>query len=382
VRAPPQTVEAILSDKVNGPPDPVSHHASIGGGLPLADMNIDNARSMWDPKTVYLNTATYGLPPRTAWDALQEALDEWRGGRTSYYEWDKSVASARESWARIVGVPPEWVCVGSAVAGLAALIAASLPSGSRVLAPDIEFTSSLWPWMAHADRGIVVKTVPCCEIVASIDDSIDIVAFSPVQSATGEVIDSREVTTAARNHGAQVFVDATQACGWLPLDASIADYFVSGAYKWLMSPRGTAFMSIRPEHLDRIRPIAANWYAGEDVHDSYYGPPLRLAGSARRLDVSPAWFSWVGTKPTLELVESIGVEQIHEHDLRLANRFRNGLGLPDGDSAIVSVDMPDATDRLLRAGVMAVQIGDNLRASFHVYNTDTDVDAALEVLTK
>jgi selenocysteine lyase/cysteine desulfurase len=345
-------------------------------------MDIVDVRGLWDPKTIYLNTATYGLPPRPTWDALQNALDDWRGGRTDFVVWQEAVADARAAWARIVGVPEDWVCVGSTVAGLAAFIAASLPDGSRVLAPDVEFTSALWPWMAHVDRGVQVVTVAVEDLVDAIDDSIDIVSFSAVQSATGEVLDVNEVAAAARAHHAQVFVDATQGCGWLPLDATESDYCVCAAYKWLVSPRGTAFMSVRPEHLDRIRPLAANWSAGEDAHTSYYGSPLRLAESARRLDVSPAWFSWVGTKPSLELIEAVGVDQIHEHNVELANNFRAGLGLPPGNSAIVSADWPDATENLNRAGVMATTRAGRVRASFHLYNTTADVDAALEALRK
>ena len=127
-------------------------------------------------------------------------------------------------------------------------------------------------------------------------------------------------------------------------------------------------------------PPAAGWYAGEDVHSSYFGPPLRLASSARRLDVSPAWFSWVGTAPALELIEQIGVDAIHAHDLALANRFRAGLGLEPSDSAIVSVDIPDASERLARAGIVAAMRGGRLRTSWHVYNDERDVDQVLDVL--
>ena len=64
----------------------------------------------------------------------------------------------------------------------------------------------------------------------------------------------------------------------------------------------------------------------------------------------------------------------------LANRFRAGLGLEPGDSAIVSVDIPGAAERLERAGIMAAVRGGRLRTSWHVYNTEADVDAALEAL--
>jgi selenocysteine lyase/cysteine desulfurase len=344
-------------------------------------MTIEAARSLWDPKTIYLNTASYGLPPRPAWDAVQNALDEWRGGCTGFLGWDESVGGARSTWARIVNTGEDDVCVGSTVAGLAAFVAASLPDGSRVLAPDVEFTSNLWPWMIHSDRGVSITTVPAHRIVDAIDDSIDLIAVSAVQSATGEVMDLAAINDAAKRCGAQVFLDATQACGWLPLDASQWDYLACAAYKWLMSPRGTAFMSVKAERLEHVRPIAANWYAGENVHDSYYGLPLRLASTARRLDVSPAWFPWVGTLPALETVDSIGVARIHEHNVSLANLFLRGLGLPEGDSAIVSIDRADGLERFQRAGIMAAARAGQLRVAFHIYNTASDVDAALEALT-
>ena len=139
-------------------------------------------------------------------------------------------------------------------------------------------------------------------------------------------------------------------------------------------------MTVSERLLDRVVPHSAGWYAGEDPHASYFGPPLRLAASARRLDVSPAWFCWVGTAPVLELIEQLGVEAIHAHDLALANRFRAGLDLEPSDSAIVSVDIPDALVRLERAGIVAALRGGRLRTSWHVYNTEADVDRVLEAL--
>ena len=163
-----------------------------------------------------------------------------------------------------------------------------------------------------------------------------VVAISLVQSSTGEVAALDDVVAAAREVDALVVVDGSQAVGWLPVDASQVDAFACVGYKWLMSPRGSAFLALSERMQERLRPINAGWYAGADVHTSYYGPPLRLATDARRFDVSPAWFSWVGTAPALELLEQIGIEQVRAHDVALADRFRAGLGLPPGGSAIVS----------------------------------------------
>jgi selenocysteine lyase/cysteine desulfurase len=260
------------------------------------------------------------------------------------------------------------------------LIAASIPDESNVIAPDVEFTSLLFPFLVQEHRGVTVRLVPPRELPDAIGPETDVVAFSAVQMASGEVADLEAVTTAAAAHGALTVVDATQALGWLPLDAGRFDVVVAHAYKWLMSPRGTAFMAVDPERMAAVVPHAAGWYAGEDPLQTFFGPPLRLAESARRFDTSPAWFMWVATAQSLAVIESIGVDAIHDHDVSLANRFRAGLGHEPSDSAIVMSDAPDAASKLEAAGIRAAVRGGRLRTSWHVYNTDDDVDRTLDVL--
>ena len=359
--------------------------SSVKGSDPLTiagslrAVRLEEAQRLWSPETLYLNTASYGLPPTPAWDAFQAVLDDWRGGRTTWEHWGDATERARALFAQMVGVPVEWIATGANTSSMVGLLAAALPDGARVVSTEPEFTSLLWPFLAQG-RGIEVDCVPVLDVARAIDERTDVVAVSAVQSATGEVADLASVIEAASAHGATVAVDATQACGWLPVDASRIDLLACSAYKWLCSPRGTAFASIRPDLQERLTPHAAGWYAGEDPHASYYGPPLRLAPGARRFDVSPAWFPWIGTAPTLELLLDIAVERIHEHDLRLANAFRAGLGLPPGDSAIVSVELPEAEERLRGSRVMAAARAGLLRTSWHVYNTDDDVRELLELL--
>jgi selenocysteine lyase/cysteine desulfurase len=343
-------------------------------------LTIADAREQWSPEGVFLNTASYGLPPRAGFDAMHEALAEWREGRGSWERWSESTDGARAEFAAIVGVGPERVAVGATVSEFVGLAAACLPAGTRVIVPDVEFTSTLFPFLVQEAHGVTVTTVPPDRLAEAIDARTDVVAFSAVQMSTGEVADLDAIAAAATHHGALTLLDATQACGWLPIDATRFDGVIASAYKWLMSPRGTTFMVVGDAWLERIVPHSAGWYAGEDVHSSYFGAPLRLASSARRLDTSPAWFSWVGTQPALALLHRIGIAAVHDHDVALANRFRAGLGMAPSNSAIVSADVPDAADRLRRAGIAAAQRGGRLRVSCHVYNTVQDVDATLDAL--
>ncbi len=274
-------------------------------------------------------------------------------------------------------MPPGRVATGASAAELVALVAASVPEGARVLSPEREFTSLLWPFLV---RGCELRTVPVSALAGAIDDRTDVVAFSAVQSSDGEVAGLEAIAASARAHGALTAVDATQAIGWLPLDAELFDAVVCSGYKWLLSARGTAYVSLSEALLERAPALHANWWAGEDPHEAYYGPPLRVAADARRLDTSPAWFSWIAAEQCLRVLADVGIDAIHAHDVALANRFRSGLGLPPGDSAIVSAEVPGAAEKLARAGIMAATRAGSLRASFHLYNGEHDVDAALDAL--
>lgn len=341
-------------------------------------VSIAEAQRMWDTDPGWLNTASFGLPPRVGWDALQEALEQWRSGRGVWEEWQKSADTARASFARLVGVGAENVFSGSTVSAAMALIAAAIPDGSTVLVTDIEFASNVFPWVAQAHRGVNVVAAPVERVVDRIEDNVDVVAIGLVQSATGQVSDLTAISAAARAASALVIIDATQAVGWLPVDARLTDACVADTYKWLMTPRGATFGYLSPRLQELVRPVQSGWSAAVD--DLYYGLEARLFQDARRYDQAPTWFTHVAAAPTLELVETIGVEAIHRHDVGLANAFRAGLGMAQGNSAIVSADLPGAEERFAAADLRASVRGGRMRVSFHVYSAQSDVDLALDAL--
>ena len=326
----------------------------------------------------YLNTASMGLPPRGAAAAVKSAVDEWAAGRAQAPDYDEHVERSRSAWARLHRVDPATVAIGPQVSYFAGLVAAALPAGVEVVAYEGEFTSLIFPFLARDD--LQVRLVPLGELPGAIGPRTALVAVSAVQSVDGRLADLEAIEVAAAASEALTLIDVTQASGWLPVDASRFDFVAGGAYKWLLSPRGTAFMAVRPQRIDSVRPLAAGWYAGEDVWTSIYGAPLRLASDSRRFDMSPAWLAWVGTAAGLEYVEGAGVDAIHAHDVRLANALRSGLGLPPGDTAIVAVDRPGADQAIRRTGMVGAVRAGSLRVGFHLYNDDDDVDGLLRAL--
>lgn len=224
--------------------------------------------------------------------------------------------------------------------------------------------------------------MPLDRLVDAIRPDVNLVAVSAVQSADGRLVPGGldRLASVAAEHGCLTYVDATQAVGWLPFDAGRFDFVSCAAYKWLLSPRGTAFGVVRPERLGMLRPLNAGWYAGADRWTSIYGPPLRLATDARRLDISPAWLSWAGTVPALELLSEVGIAAIHRHDLGLANALRDRLSLARSDSAIVTVNVEGGLEQLRAANIKASIRAGAVRLSFHLHNTESDVEAVARAL--
>lgn len=336
----------------------------------------------FDSEGIYLGTATCGLPPRVTVDALSEVHDQWRRGRVAGPDFDAVVAAARGHFADLVHVPATWVAIGHQVSPLVGLVATAVPDGAEVLVPQGDFTSVTFPFAALSGRSITVREAPLESLADHVTDATSLVALSAVQSATGRIADLDAVAAAADAHGADVLLDLTQAAGWLDVDASRFAYTVTGTYKFLLSPRGTAFLTVRPDRLDAITPASAGWYAGSQPWDSIYGLPLRLADDARRLDVSPAWFAWVGTRVSLQFVTAIGIDALHEHALACANAFAESAGLAPGPSAIRSVLADDTVPRIMadvdaRASVRSGR----LRVSFHAHN-DVDECARLGSLLR
>jgi selenocysteine lyase/cysteine desulfurase len=323
----------------------------------------------------YLNTASIGIPSVTVADAVAEAVAEWRVGAARPPQYDRHVAAARANWARLIGVSADRVASGASVSQLVGLVAASVPDGTRVLTVGNEFTSVSFPFAAQEKRGVTVTEVPHDQLLDAAADH-DLVAVSVVQSADGTMVD----LDALRHTNTPVLLDATQAVGWLPLTLDWAHYVVGGCYKWLLAPRGAAWLAV---HQDAPAPVPhdANWYAGEDPWDAVYGLPLRLADGPRGLDLSPVWFSQVGAAVATGWLAELDLTRVHDHCTGLADKVRTELGLPALGSAIISLDLtPDQVERLGRAGVVSSVRAGRTRLSYHLYNTEDDVDRVLGAL--
>ena len=346
----------------------------------MTSASLQSAIESFGEPRGYLAVASIGLPPRQAVDALTADLAAWSAADRDPQGYDEAIERTRASYASLVGVHPNRVAQGSQTSVLTSLIAAAVPAGAEVLCVDGDFSSIVFPFLQRPD--ITVRLVALEALADSITDETWLVVFSLVQSSRGVVADVASINSAAARHGAYTMCDTTQGAGVLPVEASLFDATVCHTYKWLCAPRGVAFLTLSTRFDALLTPLHAGWYAGDDVWQSCYGPSMSLAPTARRFDVSPAWQAWIGAEQSIALFDGLDIDEVWARASALGDALCDGLKIPQQHQAIVS--WPDASgadlQKLFGAGIRASGRAGRLRASFHLWNTEDDVDAVLDAL--
>ena len=348
-------------------------------------LSMAEVRAAYSPTDVrYLAACTSGRPTIETVRAIRADAEIWARGEASPAHYQADVDRSRQLYADLVGVTANQVAIGSQASVMAAVFAAAVPAGREVICVDGDFSSMVFPFLQQQHRGITVRHVPVTELAAAVSAKTWLVAFSLVQSATGEVADAPAIRAAAAAVGAFTLCDTTQATGWLPVNAGDFDATICHAYKWLGAPRGAAFLTVSPEMAAMLRPVQAGWFAGDDPWQSCYGPTMTLAEDARRFDVSPAWPAWVGTRVALEFHSRLDPAAVFANNTGLGDALCDGLGLERKKQAIVTWADPNSSDlaRLAAAGITASGRAGRARVAFHLWNTPADVAAVLTALRR
>ena len=348
---------------------------------------------------------TPGSPPmpEPVTRALTAAVQQMTSGDFDWLEVDARPLAVRADLARLHQVPESDVALMSSVAEAAATVAAALPPG-EVVVPAQEFRSALLPWSRlDQDRNPTVLVQPepgqslSEALAAQVCAGTALVAVSSLLSSDGLPVDLVRLRAVTEAVGAQLFVDATQSFGVIgPAVTELRpDYLVVHGYKWMLAPRGAAWMVVRPDHQAHLQPLAPGWKSTTWPY-GYFGAVDELAPGAQRLDTQTSWLPWIGAAAAVRLHLDLDPVAVRAHCLRLAERLRTGLrelglsipgdDLPASagtDSHIVVANSDDECldpQLLHRRGVRALCTPARLRVGVHYFNDDTDADAVLHAV--
>lgn len=327
------------------------------------------------------------------------------GGR----DWFTEADERRALFAELAGVDAEGVALVPATSYGLAVAAANLTArpGQRVLVLAGDYPSNRYTWQRFAGRtGAEVVTVERREgqrwgeaVVAALDERVAVVAVLATHWTDGGSVDLAAIGARAREAGAALVVDASQAVGAMPLDwrRIRPDYLVTVGYKWLLGPFALGYLHVAEPHRDGV-PLEENWISrlGSEDFAALVDYQDRYQPGARRFDVGQRTHFETTPMATAALRQLLDweVPRIAATLGRLTGRIQDeveaiGLRLTSSDRVphMLGIDLPDqalgaVAGALADAGVYAGVRGSSLRVSPHLWTTDQDVERLVSALTK
>ncbi len=364
------------------------------------------------PSSIYLLSHSLGPVPRGAREAMLAYLERWRHHTSEdawAAEWWQLSAEVGDRIARVLGAAPGTVSIQpSATAALAAAVSCFEPpprERPRVVTTALDFPSMGYFWQARSRLGFEVMvvpsddgiTVPLGRILDAIDPRTCLVALSHVSYRGSYRVAVEPIVERAREVGARVVLDVYQSAGVVALDLGGwgVDFALGGSIKWLCGGPALGFLYVRPELVPQLSPALTGWIAHARpfafAPDHEYDPTVRRF--AQGTPSIPALYS---CRPGLDLVLAAGVPAIARDNRRRTQRLvaraqERGWRLtcpadPEQRGGTVTIgveDGPRAVAALARRGAYVdCRPGAGLRISPHFFNTDDEVEAALEALAE
>ncbi len=363
-----------------------------------------------------LETATYlvnhsmGAAPLRAKAALESYWNEWAtDGPQAWERWLPEIAVVGDGIGSIIGAAPGSVFLGPNVSVLQAALATSLDfRGERneVVYEALQFPSLTYVWTEWERYGATVRivgsndgrTIPTERIVEAITERTQIAVLSHAYYVSGALAEVQAIQAHCRKVGALLCVDAYQTTGTYPYDVTDwdLDIVTGGSHKWLLGGPGCGWIYVKPPLLERFRPAVTGWMA-HAAPFAFEDAPIRYASSMYRFGTgTPTIPGYLVAKPGHDLIRSIGVAHIREHNVRLTTKLAdmalerhltvNSPLDPAKRTGWIGIDFEDSErvcHQLIADRVFVdYRPGCGIRVSPHFYTTDEEIDRFFAVLDR
>jgi selenocysteine lyase/cysteine desulfurase len=352
-------------------------------------------------RKTYLNSGSYCALANEVKAAFEAYLDDRLLVGANWDLWITKNEAVRALTASLLHALPDEIAVtGSVSAGLNALASALDFSGPRnkVVISDFEFPTNAQIWHAQEPRGARVVHVPRAAdgyiplemFERAIDERTQLVAVTHVCFRNGAKLDVAGIAQLARAKGALVLVDCYQSVGSVDVDVKAwdVDFAVGGMLKYLLGTAGIGFLYVREALVRSLLPTNSGWFAQAEI-GAMDITANRPALNARRFEAgTPPVVNCYAAEAGLKMLLRVGTPAVEGRIRALTGRCMQRLAeigwpsiTPTADArrgatvALPSRDSAGLTAELARRDIVASHRDDNVRASFHFYNNDDDVDA-------
>jgi selenocysteine lyase/cysteine desulfurase len=357
-------------------------------------------------RKTYLNSGSYCALANEVRAAFEAYMEDRLLVGANWDVWVTKNESVRNLTASLLNASPDEIAVTASVsAGLNAVASALQFTGPRnkVVVSDFEFPTNAQIWHAQEPRGARVVHVPRAadgyipaEMFAkAIDEQTQLVAITHVCFRNGAKLDIPGIVRLARAKGAKVLLDCYQSVGSLDIDVKAldVDFAAGGMLKYLLGTAGIGFLYAKESCVRSLVPTNSGWFAQENIAAMDI-TGNRPAPNARRFEAgTPPVVNCYAAEAGLKMLLKIGTPNIEKRNFALTRRCMERLAeigwpsiTPTEDlrrGATVAVPSRDAARlqaELMKHDIVTSYRDDNVRASFHFYNNDDDVESFIAAM--
>jgi kynureninase len=357
-------------------------------------------------RSTYLISNSLGAMPRGVCDSLRGYADAWaeRGVQAWEDSWWDLPGKVADRISPLIGAGPGEISLHQNVTTTQAVISSCFDfrgARNKVVMTDLEFPSVQYFYHEQRRHGARVELVPSGNSIrfdlepflAAIDETTLLVPISLVLFRSSFIVNAKAIIEKAHRLGAHVILDVFQGTGTVPFDVRElgCDFAVGGVLKWLCGGPGVAYLYVREDLRQKLRPSFTGWLAHRRPFQFESGAIDPRDDSYRFLNGTPHIPALYACQPGLEILNKVGVRAIREKSIRMTTRIFDGARArgwrintaenPAERGGTVSVDCPHASEvcRELLARDILVDYRPlaGIRISPHFYNQEEECDFAL-----
>lgn len=355
-------------------------------------------------RCVYLDNGSLSPLALPVFDAMNRFLQYRRDIGRDFASWWETADRVRGKLADWIGADASEICFTDSTTRGVNLIARGLQwqKGDNVILCEGEFPSNLYPWLNLQKDGVELRFLPGTRMTpelleASADSRTRLVAVSQVQATDGYRCNLSAISRFCREKDIRLLVDGTQSLGAVPLDVRELegiDFLCAAAYKWLLGPDGLGFVYVRKTRLKDLSFSDLGWSGRTDRND-FTSRELDYPQAARRFELGNLNYSALhGLEAALDLLGSVGVEEIFQRDRKLAARLKEllhsvpGLRLnspeaPEETGFLINFDVPKREKvhrALAEKGFLTGLKANGIRACPNFFNTEEELEHFVQAL--
>lgn len=391
--------------------------------FPILDQKVN------DEPLVYLDSAATSQKPTVVIEAIEKYYREYnsnvhRGVHTLGTKATDAYEGAREKVRKFINASSteEIIFTKGTTASLNTVARsyglANLHQGDEIAITYMEHHSNIIPWQQVAKQtGAVLKYIPLQEdgtisledVRATVSDATKIVSVMQVSNVLGSINPVKDIASIAHAHGAIMVVDGAQSTPHMKIDVQDLDCdFLAFSGHKMVGPTGIGVLYGKKELLENMEPIE---FGGEMIdfvglYDATWKElPWKFEGG------TPIIAGAIGLGAAIDFLEEVGLDQIEQHEHKLAAYAMDKMSTVDGitiygpkdagkRAGVVTFNLDDVHPHdvatVLDADGIAVRAGHHCaqplmkwlnvsataRASFYLYNTEEDIDKLVTSLIK